>query len=171
MKKPSSTKKVIIVTGTPSTGKTTIAKELSLLLNIKYIDVNKLVNRKKLYSGYDKARNTKIVPIQPLIRELKRIIANSESSLIIDSHMSHFLPSSIVDLCIVVKCSLKKLKQRLEKKGYSAEKVRENLDSEIFDVCLSEAKEKMHNILIIDTSKKINLSSIGIKIRKKLFLS
>lgn len=166
MKKPKSNK-VIIVTGTPSTGKTTIAKKLSLLLKIKYLDVNSIIKRKKLYSGYDKARDTKIIPIQPLIRELTRIIRKSES-LIIDSHLSHFLPANLVDLCIVTKCNLKKLKKRLKKK-YSEKKVRENLDSEIFDVCLLEAQEQGHEIFVINTSNKLNLSSIIIKIRKKLF--
>lgn len=168
MKKQKSTK-VIIITGTPGTGKTAIAKKLSLLLRINYIDVNNLITSKKLYSGYDKTRNTKIVPIQPLIRKLSEIILTSENSLIIDSHLSHFLPASLVDLCIVTKCSLKELKKRLEAKKYSQKKVRENLDAEIFDVCLSEANEQGHKILIIDTSRKINFSNIIIKIRKKLF--
>ena len=170
MKKPKSTKKVIIVTGTPCTGKTEIAKKLSLLLKMRYIDVNKLIHAKKLYSHYDKLRDTKIVPIQPLIRELTSIIKKSES-LIIDSHLSHFITSKLVDLCIVTKCDLKQLKKRLEKRAYSAKKIRENLDSEIFDVCLLEAQEQGHEILVIDTSSKINLSNIVIKIKRKLFQS
>jgi len=170
MKKQSSTKQVIIVTGTPCTGKTELAKKLSLLLNFKYIDVNKLIILKKLYSGYDKARNTKIVPIKPLIKELTNLISKSETSLIIDSHLSHFIPSKLVDLCFVCKCPLKILKKRLEKRHYSQKKVRENLDSEIFDVCLSEAQEHGHTILIIKKKKKLNLSNIRIKINKILFL-
>ncbi len=170
MKKQKSTK-IIIVTGTPSTGKTTVAKKLSLLLKMKYIDVNKLIIKDKLYSHYDPALNTKIVPIQPLIRELKQIIAKSETSLIIDSHLSYFLSAKIVDLCIVTKCSLKKLKKRLEKHSYKKKKIRENLDSEIFDVCLLEAQEKGHTILILDTSKRLNLSNIRIKIKEILFRS
>ena|SRR3989344_2035756 len=168
MKKQKYTKKIIIITGTPCTGKTLIAKKLSLLLRMKYLDVNSLIIKKKLYSGYDKARNTKIVPLKPLIAELKNIIRKSEG-LIIDSHLSHFLPVKLVDLCIVTKCSLKELKKRLEKRNYSSQKVRENIDSEIFDICLSEAHEQGHKILIIDTSSKINFSNIIIKINEKLF--
>ena len=169
MKKQKSNKKIIIVTGTPCTGKTQIARKLSLLLHFKHIDLNKLINKEKLFTGYDKARNTKIVPLKPLINCLKRIIAQSETSLIIDGHLSHFLSSDIVDLCIVTKCSLKELKKRLETRHYLKEKVRENLDSEIFDVCLSEAKEKGHKLLIIDTTHKLKFSNIIIKVRKKLF--
>jgi broad-specificity NMP kinase len=46
---------------------------------------------------------------------------------------------------------LKKLKKRLEKRNYSKSKIRENLDAEIFDVCLVEAKEKGHKIKVIET--------------------
>ena len=53
--------KTIIVTGTPCTGKTTIAKKLSKKLNYKYIDVSKLITKHNLSSGYDKKRKCKII--------------------------------------------------------------------------------------------------------------
>ena len=34
-------------------------------------------------------------------------------------------------------------------------KVRENLDAEIFDICLNEAKENKHKIIVLDTTKGI----------------
>ena len=68
--------------------------------------------------------------------------------------MSHYLPKKYVDLCIVTKCGLKKLKKRLEKRKYNKKKIRENLDCEIFDICLNEAMEKGHKVKIVDTSKK-----------------
>ena len=46
--------------------------------------------------------------------------------------------------------------KRLVKRKYSVKKIRDNLDAEIFDVCLNEAKEKGHFTFIID-------STIGIK--------
>ena len=39
--------------------------------------------------------------------------------LIIESHMSHFLPRKYVDYCFVTKCDIKELSTRLGKKGYS----------------------------------------------------
>ena len=47
------------------------------------------------------------------------------------------------------------LKNRLKKKKYSKDKIRENLDTEIFDVCLNEAKENRHKIIVMDTTKGI----------------
>jgi broad-specificity NMP kinase len=43
----------------------------------------------------------------------------------------------------------------LKKRRYGKNKVKENVECEIFDVCLNEAKEKGHKILVIDTTKGI----------------
>ena len=34
-------------------------------------------------------------------------------------------------------------------------KIKENLESEIFNVCLSEALQNKHNVIVIDTSKGV----------------
>jgi adenylate kinase len=147
---------IICVSGTPATGKSTIAKILSKELKFKYIDVKAIIKKNKLYDCYDKKLKTYIVDEKKLNKFLINNIINSNIDLIIDSHLSHYLPKKYVDLCIITKCDLKQLKKRLEKRKYSSEKVRENLDSEIFDVCLNEAKELNHHIFVINTTKGIN---------------
>ena len=148
--------KNIILTGSPGTGKTTIAKLLSKKLKYKYIDVNKLIKEKKLKEKYIKKLDTYEVNTDKLTDELIKIIKKSKG-VVIDSHLSHYIPKKYVNLCIVCKCSLKELKKRLEKRKYSKIKVNENLDSEIFDVCFIEAKEKKHNIITVDTTvEKLN---------------
>lgn len=156
--------KTFIITGTPGTGKTTLAKALSKKLNYKYIDVNKIVNKYNISEGYDKKRKTKIVDIKKLNKylliEINKAKSNESNGIIIDSHLSHYLPKKYVDLCIVAKCNLKTLKKRLKKKKYSKEKIRENLDAEIFDICLQEAKQRKHKVEIVDTTRSINLKSL-----------
>lgn len=154
--------KVIVITGTPGTGKTSVAKELSLLLHYTYVDGIKIA--KQVSEGYDKIRRTLIVDrrkfsssVLALIRALKAS-SNAPKGLVIDSHMSHFLPARYADLCIVTRCSLKLLKKRLEARGYPAAKVRENLDAEIFDTCLVEAEELGHNVFVADTTRKTGKS-------------
>jgi len=68
--------------------------------------------------------------------------------------LAQYIPQKHVDLCIITKCDLKELNKRLKKRKYIKEKTRENLDSEIFDICLNEAAEKGHTILIFDTTGK-----------------
>ena len=91
-------------------------------------------------------------------------LQNIKKGIVIDSHLSHYLPNKYADLCIVAKCDLRILKQRLKNKNYSKEKARENMDAEIFDVCLEEAKENNHKIFIVDTTNGVNLTEISRKI-------
>ncbi|HLC73490.1 MAG TPA: adenylate kinase family protein [Candidatus Nanoarchaeia archaeon] len=155
---------IIIVTGTPCTGKTTIAKRIASILKFKYIDANRLIKISKIHDKYDKKSDSLIVDIKKLNKVLETLIKNSNKNLIIDSHLSHYLPNKLVGLCIVTKCDLKILADRLKKRKYNLNKIRENIDSEIFDICLNEAIENNHNIMIIDTSKKINFKNIIKKI-------
>lgn len=143
---------IIIISGTPGTGKTEVAKLIAKKKKLKYIDVNKLIKENKLYEKYDKKLKTYIVNPKKLNSFLIKLI-KKEKNLVIDSHLAHYLPKKYVDLCIITKCDLKILKKRLEKRKYSKEKIRENLDSEIFDVCLREAEEIGHKIKVVDTTK------------------
>ncbi|MBI2670707.1 adenylate kinase family protein [Candidatus Woesearchaeota archaeon] len=147
---------IIIVTGTPGTGKTKIAKLIAKKFKCKYIDLYKIIKKYKLIEGYDKKRKTKIVDEKKLAKKVIEVIKNNKN-LVIDGHLSHYIPRKYVDLCIVTKCNIKVLKRRLGKRNYSKEKIRENLDAEIFDVILNEAIEREHKVFIIDTTKKFKL--------------
>ena len=61
------------------------------------------------------------------------------------------MPRKYVDKCIITKCDLKELEKRLQKRKYSKEKIRENLDAEIFDTCRVEALEAGHNVEVVNT--------------------
>lgn len=143
----------IIVTGTPGTGKTEIAKGVAKKLKLRYIDVNEVIQNKKLREEYDSERDTYIVNEKKLAKALIKII-NKEKNIIIDSHMSHFLPKKYVNLCIVTKCKIPELRKRMEKRKYNKLKIKENIDAELFDVCFNEAYELGHDLLIVDTTKK-----------------
>ncbi len=142
---------VIVVSGTPGTGKTTLAKKIAEEQKLRYVDVNKVIEENNLSEDIDEERQTKIVDVKRLNKVLIETI-KKEKNIVIDSHLSHFLPKKYVDRCIITKCRLKELRKRLESRGYPEEKIRENLDAEIFDVCRIEAFENGHKIQVIDTS-------------------
>ena len=159
--------KVIVVTGTPGTGKTIVGKKLAKKLKYQYIDVNEIIKTHHLNSHYDKKRQCHVIDIDKLnpiiIFQIKNFKKNKKiKGIIIDSHLSHYLPKKYVDLCIVTKCDLSVLKKRLERqRKYNQLKVRENLDCEIFDICLMEAEELGHRVLVINTTKGINIDRIA----------
>lgn len=152
--------KTICVTGPVASGKTTISKKLSKYLNFEYIDVNKIIKENKIHEGYDRKNKCYIVDTKKLNKFLIKLIIDSKNSLIIDSHLSHYLPSRYIDICIVTTCDIEVLAKRLKKRKYSKNKIVDNLEVEIFKSCLLESKSKKHNILIIDTSSSINFDQI-----------
>ncbi|MEK6983226.1 MAG: adenylate kinase family protein [Nanoarchaeota archaeon] len=160
----------IIVTGTPGTGKTALAKKLSRKLNYVYLDVNKIISKYKLSEGYDKARKTGIVDVNKLnkflIKHIKQFKINQykksekHNGIIIDSHLSHYLPRKYVNFCIVTKCDIKELNARLKNKKFHKEKIDENLQAEIFDICHIKAMEKKHKVFVVNTTKGFNISQL-----------
>ena len=61
---------VIIVTGTPATGKTTFAKRLAQEKGYKYLDLTVFIKEKGLYEGNDTERDSLIVDEDKLIEAL-----------------------------------------------------------------------------------------------------
>lgn len=155
---------IIAVSGSPGTGKTTVAKELAKKLKYKYLDVNALIKERGLSSGHDDVRNCEIIAVDVLNNELADII-KEDCGFVIDSHLSHYLPKEWVDFCIIIKCDIKVLEERLKKRKYTKDKIRENLDVEIFDTILNEAKEAEHNIVEVDTTKGYDIDKIIKKLK------
>jgi len=142
---------IIVFTGTPGTGKSTIAKALAKKKNWKFVDVNDVINDNDLIEQYDVERDTFVVNEKKLAKILVKMI-KGEKKMVIDSHLAHYVPKKYIDLVFVTKCDLKLLKKRLIHRKYKPKKVRENLDAEIFDVCLNEAIESGHKIVVLDTT-------------------
>ena len=65
--------KTLLVTGTPGTGKTTLAKQLSLLLNYTYFDVNSFIKKAHIYGSYDRRRHCYVVDTAKLASRLVKV--------------------------------------------------------------------------------------------------
>ncbi len=138
---------IISITGTPGTGKDTISKIVAKKLGWGLIDLNRLAKAKNLFKGYDKKRKCEIVDIKKLNSEIKKI----KKDVIIQSHYSHELGS---DLIIVLRTNPGELRKRLEKRGWSKEKIEENVEAEIMDVCKDQAFQKTGRVFEVDTTGK-----------------
>jgi adenylate kinase len=158
---------VIVISGSVGSGKTTLAKKLSRNLKFEYLDVKKEIKKNKISEGYDKKRECEIVDINKLNKFLIERIKKS-GDLVIDSIFSHYLPKKYVDLCIITTCDIKILRDRLKKRGYSSKKVDENVEVEIFDSFIIEAKERKHNLLIVNTTKGYNVKNIVAFVKENL---
>lgn len=147
--------KVIVVTGTPGTGKTTVAKRISRQKGYAYVDVKKLITNLKLNERFDKKRKSWVVDVKRLnkvlISTIEVLKKNKIKGVVFDSHLAHYLPRKYVNLCIVTRTDTKRLYTRLKKRGYSKSKTEENIEAEIMQVILDEAREMKHRIKIVNT--------------------
>jgi adenylate kinase len=71
----------------------------------------------------------------------------NSKGIIIDSHLSHYFKS---DYCIIVRADIKTLNKRLKQRKYSKNKIKNNVEAEIFQVCLDEARKLKRKIIIIE---------------------
>ena len=147
--------KVIVITGTPGTGKTLVSKKIAKNNKYLYIDGKKLIKIFKLNEKFDKKRKSWIVDVKRLNEALIKTITicklNGEKGVVFDSHLAHYLPKKYVNLCIVARTKPKKLYSRLKTRGYSQLKIEENMEAEIMQVILEEARERKHKIRIVWT--------------------
>lgn len=163
--------KLIIISGTPGVGKSTLAVKLAKKLGFGRLDLHK--HYKEIAEYYDRSKQSYVIDIKKLERlvkeRLKEADKNGEKGIVFDSHIAHLLPNKLVDAGIVLICSnLKKLKGRLEKRKYTQKKVVENMEAEMLQLCLGEAKDKKHKIVVFDASKRVKITEAIQKIRKYL---
>jgi len=148
--------KVIIISGTPGTGKTIVASILAKKINGLHIDLSKLVLKERLYKEIDKERETVVADLNKLIPRLIEIIKSTNSPIIIEGHYAEIVPASLVDVAIILRTHPNELEKRLKEKNFKKSKIRENIQAEILGVCSYNAlntynKEKIYEI---DTTSK-----------------
>ncbi|MDI6721541.1 MAG: adenylate kinase family protein [Candidatus Aenigmarchaeota archaeon] len=139
---------IICISGTPGTGKTAVAKELKKLIDGNLISINSLIRKGAIKCGWDKKRKTRIVDVKDAERAARKRLKDGIN--IVDSHYSHLMRCG---LCVILRTNPLILIKRLEKRGWSRAKIKENVMAEMLDEISIEAKEKDIRFVEIDTSK------------------
>jgi len=133
-------KRVIVVTGTPGVGKSTVAGELASRIKANLVSIGDLVRREKLYVGTDRKRGTLVADARRLSDRVKKEFQCSDSDTVVEGHYAvDLVPPENVHLIFVLRRDPKELRKVLQSRGYSEQKARENLAAEILDVCLCDA--------------------------------
>ena len=107
------------VIGTPGCGKTTLCSRLGLpVISLKdYAEENACLGE----IGEDGSAEIDL-------ERLSEIWKPPDYLTLIDGHLAHYIP---VDALIVLRCEPSELRKRLEKRGYSEEKIRANVEVEM----------------------------------------
>jgi adenylate kinase len=134
-------KTVILITGTPCVGKTTIARLLTAKLEAQYVNLTELATRENLILGKDERRNSIIVDEKRMRKKLSQIIEkNDRKNVVVDGHYAvNVVPNKLVTFVFVLRRDPVELRKFMEQCGFSEQKLTENLAAEILDVCLVDA--------------------------------
>ena len=140
---------IIIITGTPGTGKSAITSLLSAKLGYEKLNVSSFLIQNKVFSEYDELRHSYIID-EDKAKEL--LALTIKDNVVIET----IYPSLIskADKVVVLRRDPRVLYKELIERGWNELKVAENVMAEALGVVSSEAKENFTNVCEIDTTNK-----------------
>jgi adenylate kinase len=127
----------VVVTGTPGVGKHTNARIIADKVNAEIIDINHVA----IYNNaiIEKTDLGLDVDIKRLAKLLEKMI-NTKKDLMIVGHLAPYvLKPEDIDMVAVLRKSPYELEKTLGERGYSPDKVRENVSSEILGTTLYDS--------------------------------
>lgn len=144
---------VIAVSGTPGTGKSTFAGELSEELNYELIDLNEVIEKENIYEM--DPDGTRAVDPEDLQEVFENILEQREGGIVVDGLLSHLLSPQQVTQIVILRTNPEVLEERLAEREYSTSKLEDNLESEALGIILEEATRKhgVEKVYEMDTTK------------------
>jgi adenylate kinase len=144
-----------VITGNPGVGKHTTAKIIAEKINADIIDINDVAidnnaTGKETDLGLD-------VDVKRLVRLLEKQL-KAERDLVIVGHLAPYVLKPVgISLVAVLRRSPYELEKTLKKRGYSVDKVRENVASEILGTSLYDSLQTFgkRKVAEFDTTGKI----------------
>lgn len=140
----------IIITGTPGCGKTSHSEGLASQLGSGYqhFAISDIAKERKCIESYDEVLDTSVVDEDKLLDSLEPDLENGGA--IVDWHCCDIFPERLIDLVVVLRTDNSILFERLNKRGYKENKVQENLDCEIMEVILQDARDSYIPEIVIE---------------------
>jgi adenylate kinase len=150
-------RKTILISGVPGVGKTTVSRLLAERMGCQLVNISEMAEREGLTEGSDPLRGTSVVDLDRIRGRLAEIVEASEGATIVEGHFAYDVVSpGEVSHAFVLRRAPWRLREELEARGYSKEKVRENVEAEMVDICLVEAQGALgpERVCEIDTTDR-----------------
>ena len=130
---------VIGITGSPGTGKKTVGRIIAKALGWKLVHLNRLA----ISSGAVINRDRQGFTVDPeKLRAITIQVIRGRHVIVVGHLLPAILYRGEVDFVGVLRCEPMELERRLAPREYYSEKVKENVSSEILDVCLMDALQR-----------------------------
>ncbi|NHI91129.1 MAG: AAA family ATPase [Candidatus Lokiarchaeota archaeon] len=161
--------KVIIITGTPGTGKTTLAKLICETTNSKLFEINSIVIQNEFFEDWDEERNVPIVNNEKIFLFFQDYLKSSsdEKIIIVEGHYFEFIPEGLIDKIVILRSYPSILKQRLINKNFNDLKINENVQAEILGSIMGIVIDKYSKISLL----QVDTSDMSIENSKNLILN
>jgi adenylate kinase len=174
----------ILVTGTPGCGKTTLCENIVKAMeqqNMKYVHLNisQIAIDNRFTEEFDEERQTHVLDEDQLLDHLEETLSDFQrTAYIVDYHSSEMFPERWFDIVVCLGTDNTVLYERLAKRGYPEKKIQENVECEIFQVCLQEALDSYDKGIVLhlinntdeeldsNVDNIVELIQIGVKNKK-----
>ena len=110
----------------------------------KHVNVGELIKQHKCYEGRDEELDTNILDEDKLLDTMEAIFEQAQEDgvgIVTDYHVCEIFPERWFDLVLVLRSSTNVLFDRLTARGYNDKKRSENMEAEIMQIVLEEARE------------------------------
>jgi adenylate kinase len=143
------------ITGSPATGKKSVALELSKLTGLKTISLNEIAIKKNIKGEF--AVDT---------HKLKKIKIDTRGKIVYGHLLPYVIPKGSLDFVAILRCSPNELRRRYRERNYSNSKIEDNVASEVLDIISVESlrcygKRKVAEFV---TTRTRNPNSVALKI-------
>lgn len=139
----------VAITGTPATGKTTVARLLREQGHF-VLDIAAWARDQGLVVARDEAAEADVVDEDALADRWEETFPPCDDLRFVEGHLSHFVP---VDVTVVLRARPSALEARLRARGYPEAKVRENVEAEWLGVVTGEALEASPIVYEVDVTE------------------
>lgn len=137
----------MIITGTPGVGKSSFSTELARELGLRHIEVGAFARERNLLADHDPSHDAFYMHEDAVLDELEPLMA--DGGIILDHHSCDWYPERWIQMVICLRARTEALYDRLEQRGYSPQKLNENMQAEIMQVVFEEAVNSYPRIPVL----------------------
>lgn len=128
--------RIVALTGTPGTGKTTIAQELSSRVTV--VEAGRLATELDAIAERDHERGSDVVD-EEILEQHARARLPAEGPVLVEGVLAHYCDP---DAVVVLRCHPTVLRKRLSDRGWPPAKIDENVLAETLDAIVAELDDQ-----------------------------